>query len=236
MRVRITLVVGIVVLLGACSTLVTPQSIAASGAPPETRLRAVALFEEAVELANTFLASEQRRSLPAGRYEASEDGSLVFITDARRWPIRIYHSFGGDLVVSNGFRAQERDDGFVIGVRPPAEHVETDNSMFRLTSGEWHDAKSIASLILHETAHTVHGEGTVGYWNSLRYYAEAIFLLRSLSHSAERIPQAVSMEFAFHSMIESYRRSGNDMALQLTLENFEERVAARKGDGEIGSE
>ena len=173
-------------LLGACSTLITPETIRLSGAPEESRGQALDLLEEAVIQANEFLISEHRLSLPPARYERAENGTLEFVTESRRWPVRIRHSFGGDLVVITGFRAQERDDGFVVGSRPPDEHPEIDNSMFRDRDGDWHSAESIARLILHETAHTVHGVGTVGYWSTVCYYAEAIFLLRSSNHSAER--------------------------------------------------
>ena len=41
--------------LGSCSTFVTHHSIAASGAPEQTRARALELLEEALSLANGYL-------------------------------------------------------------------------------------------------------------------------------------------------------------------------------------
>mgnify|MGYP006935311467 CR=1 FL=1 len=205
------------------------QSIAQCDAPEESRNHAIALLEDGVELANDFLASEYRLSLPAGHYEESEDGFLVFVTTNKRWPIRIYKSFGGELVVAFGFRAQERDDGFVVGSYPPDEYPEIDNSMFRYPDGDWLPADSVAQLILHETAHTINGEGTVGYWNTVKYYAEAIFLFRTNDHSDERIPMDVNFEFRFSLLIEESRAKGDDQmaaAYQSSFDKHREELQA----------
>jgi len=222
--------IGVLSGLSSCSTIVTPRAIAESEAPPETRERAGALFEEAVELANRFLRSDQNRSLPAGRYAFGVGGNLVFITEEKIWPNRIRNSLAGDLVVLIGFRAQERDDGFVVGTRPPGEYPEIDHSMFRTLDGDWHSPESVASLLLHETAHTVHGEGTVGYGNTLQYYLEAVFLLRASDHSAERIPKAVDHEFIFHLRIDEARAAGDEEQLSLHLEDFEQHLFQQQGD------
>mgnify|MGYP006935311872 CR=1 FL=1 len=179
-----------------------------------------------MEQANDFLASEYRLALPPAQYETAEDGTLVFVTAQKRWPIRIYNSFGGELVVMSGFRAQERDDGFVVGSYPPDEFPEIDNSMFRYESGGWVPASSIARLILHETAHTINGEGTVGYWNTVKYYAEAIFLLRSNNHSDERIPRAVSKEFFLYTKVQEAVDEGNGDLEVLYRDLFEKHRAA----------
>jgi hypothetical protein len=47
-------------------------------------------------------------------------------------------------------------------------------------------------VILHETTHVVFRHGTVGFWNGVAYYLEAIFLFRANDHSAERRPHDAS--------------------------------------------
>lgn len=221
----------LLLLLQSCSTLISSRAIEASDAPAEDRRKALELYRDGLELANAFLASEDCLSLPQGQFEETTDGSLAFVTPERGWPIRIRHSFGGDLVVSTGYRAQEREDGFVVGVRPPARHLETDNSMFRYSDGDWVDAESVARLILHETAHTVHGVGTVGVWNTLAYYAEAIFLLRSAKHSAETLPRATSYEFMLHRFMEEARESEDREELDFFEQALSEHAAKIEARG-----
>ena len=223
-----SLLVSLGLSLGACATPITARSIAASEAPREDRERALALLDEAISLANGFLASPECRTLPGGAYVRDGAGELVYVTPVGSWPTRIEKSFGGELVEWFGFRAQERDDGFVVGSRPPDEFPEIDNSMFRTTDGAWHSAESIARLVLHETAHTIHGEGTVGYWNTVLYYAEAIFLLRANYHSAEDIPRAVGEEFGYHRFIEGARLAGDEERALLYLQVFEEHLAEER--------
>jgi hypothetical protein len=236
LKFRLALVLASVGLFGACSTPITVRSIAESDAPEESRNHAIALLEEAVDQANAFLASKYRLSLPAGHYEEGEDGFLVFVTAEKRWPMRIYNSFGGELVVAFGFRAQERDDGFVVGSYPPDEYPEIDNSMFRYPDGDWLPADSVAQLILHETAHTINGEGTVGYWNTVKYYAEAIFLFRTNDHSDERIPMDVNFEFRFSHLIEEARAKGDHPMADAYQTSFDkhhqELQAAASADSE----
>lgn len=196
--------------LASCSTLVNRASIASSSAPETTRNQALQLLDDAVADANRFLASEYNLSLPTARYETDLKSNLVFVTPDKRWPIRIRNSFAGDLVVWSGFRAQERDDGFVVGSRTPDEFKSIDHSMFRLSDGAWQSVESVARLILHETAHTINGEGTVGYWNTVKYYAEVLFLWRTHNHSDERIPKAVGFEYFFGNLIEEARANGNE--------------------------
>jgi hypothetical protein len=212
--------------LGSCATPITTESIRASGAPLEQREKALSLLEEAVFMANDFLGSAECRTLPGGSYESDQLGELSYVTPVGTWATHIENSCGGDLAVWIGFRAQERDDGFVVGSRPPDRFAEIDNSMFRTTDGSWQSAESITRLILHETAHTIHGEGTVGVWNSIAYYAEAIFLLRASYHSAEEIPRAVEEEFMYHRHIEAARAAADEERLQSYLEAFEEHLSA----------
>lgn len=181
----------------SCSTTITRESIRDSGAPAEEVEQAVALFEDAVDLANEFLASDACRTLPHGRYYWGADGSLLFLDGKEVWPIVVQNSFTGNIVTWSGFRAQERDDGFAVGSRPPKDHPAIDNSMFREVRGDWQSVDSVARLILHETTHTWWGHGTVGYWNTVLYYGEVIFTWRTNDHSAERRPHGIDHEFYF---------------------------------------
>ena len=180
-----------------CATVVTPSALRHANLPADEREHVLTTWNEAVALANGYLASPYRHSMPAGRYTLDDELGMTFESDGRRWPIQVWNSFGGWLVTSFGFRAQERERGFVVGPRPPDEQPLVDHSMFRDLDGDWHSARSVASLVLHETAHTIHREGTVGFGNTLLYYLEAVFLLRTTDHSDERIPNAVSEEFRY---------------------------------------
>ncbi|MGK0220291.1 MAG: hypothetical protein ACI9HE_003802 [Planctomycetota bacterium] len=213
-------------MLGACSTLITPSAIRASGAPLDLVSQTIKLYDQALLDANRFLASEHNLTLPLARYELAQNGTLVFVTGSERWPIRIRNSIAGELVLAVGFRAQERDDGFVVGSRPPDRYAAIDNSMFRLPDGSFHDADGVADLLLHETAHTFHGKGTVGYWNTLCYYAEVVFTWRTVNHSAEHLPNATSREYAIHRAIIAARAAQNAPRLGWLEKLFEEHAQA----------
>ncbi len=183
--------------LGACRSIpVTPVAIETCSAAPEEKERALRRWREAVDLANEFLASPFRRTLPAARYDLGPDG-MRFVAGDRAWPIEVRSTTWGDLVLWAGFQAQEREYGFCVGECLPEEEPLLDHSFFRTSDGGLLEPDSIADLILHETAHVVAREGTIGFWNSLAFYAEAVFLFRSTTHSDEDIPHAVSEEFAF---------------------------------------
>ncbi|MGH7149637.1 MAG: hypothetical protein ACREIU_03005, partial [Planctomycetota bacterium] len=183
--------------LGACRSIpVTPAAIEASSAASEEKERAIRAWHEAVALANEFLASPFRRTLPAARYDLGPDG-MRFVSADRSWPIEVRSTTWGDLVLWAGFHAQEREYGFCVGDCPPEKEPLLDNSFFRTSDGGLLEPGSIADLILHETAHVIAREGTIGFWNSLAFYAEAVLLFRSTTHSDEDIPHAVSEEFAF---------------------------------------
>lgn len=193
----------VVLVPSACRSVdVTPASLRSADAPAHERERALAVWRAAVERANAFLASPLRRTLPAGTIELADDG-MRLRTEHGAWPLRVRCTTWGDLCVRTGFAAQEREDGFVVGAAPPGRDPRTDNSLFRTSEGEPHDAGRIARLVLHEATHVVYREGTVGTWNTIAYYAEAIFLLRAASHSAERKAHATSEEFTFFAMLDA---------------------------------
>lgn len=185
---------------GCVDVTVTPRAIreiAAPDVPTADRDAAIALWEEAVALANEFLASDWRRTLPDGRYLLDPDAGMRFVAGERAWPIVVRCTTWGDLCVACGFAAQERADGFVVGRCAPDRDRRIDHSLFRFADGTPLAAIDVAGLILHETTHTVWREGTVGFWNGVAYYLEAIFLLRAEHHSDERRPHATDHEFGW---------------------------------------
>jgi len=187
--------------LSACANVaITPAAILRlddAVVPAEERRARLATWREAVAIANGFLASEWRRTLPAGRFELDDELGMSFVTEHGTWPIEVRCTTWGDLCVATGFAAQERERGFVVGETGEERDRLVDNSLFESGTGWIRPASSIADLILHETTHTVWREGTVGFWNGVAYYLEAIFLLRAQHHSDERLPHGTDHEFAW---------------------------------------
>ncbi len=192
---RRALLAAALLLPGCASMEVTPTSLREAVGPAADRDQALANWRAAVTLANAFLESPARRTLPPGRFELGEEG-MVFHAEGRAWPIRIRSTGWGDLCLLAGFSAQERSWGFVVGKEAPGGDRILDNSFLRDASGAISSPASMAALILHETTHVVLREGTVGFWKGCAYYLEAIFLFRYDDHSAEREPFASSREFA----------------------------------------
>lgn len=195
------LVASLVLVLASCRSFeITPAVLrTATDAHPERR-EALARWTAGVELANEFLASEFRLSLPAGRFELDDDG-MRFVGSGGEFPLRVVRSTWGDWVVRVGFAAQEREWGFVVGQRCPVNDAWVDHSFFRGVDGELASPFELASLVLHETTHVLHREGTVGFWNGVAYYGEAIFLFRYDTHSGERCANATSEEFAYFATV-----------------------------------
>jgi hypothetical protein len=181
-------------LCGCVSVRVTPRSIAAVPDRAKDREAALVCLREAVAIANEFLASDFRKTLPAGELVLSDDG-LVFVSQGRRIPVDIRCTSWGDILIPFKMAAQERSTGFVVGSITPHEHREIDNSLFRRRSGKPQRDFEIAQLILHELTHSYYRLGTVSFTKTVAYYAEAIFLLRYRTHSMERLPFQTSREF-----------------------------------------
>jgi hypothetical protein len=183
-------------LLPACASMeVTPRSVREAVAPAEERDLAIARWTEGVALANDFLVSIHRETLPPGRFELGDDG-MTFSSAGCVWPITVRSTAWGDLCLLTGFIAQERSWGFVVGKENPGADRVIDNSFLRNPDGAIASAPDIASLLLHETTHVVLRQGTVGFWKGFAYYLEVIFLFRYEDHSAERQPYATTREFA----------------------------------------
>lgn len=188
--------------LGACRSVeITPAALRAEGGRTQERAAALERWREAVDLANEFLRSPWCRTLPRGHYSFADEGLTYESAGGREWPIEVRSTGWGDLVVAWGFRAQEGERGFCVGGfrrREGDRHdVLLDNSFFRDESGAWHDSASLADVTLHETAHVVHRAGTIGFWNTIGYYAVAVATLRGADHPAEDRPNATSEEFSW---------------------------------------
>jgi len=180
-------------LLGCASRPICPATLGAIADEEPAAMVALIRWNDAVDLANGFLASEHRETLPAGQFDHVHDG-LVFRTGDLELPITVKATSWGTLCNWFGFTAQERSWGFVVG-RRGGGHELVANSLFLDPEGRWYHPADIASLLLHETTHTLYGLGTVSCWAGTKYYLEAIFLLRYRNHSGERLPYATSDEF-----------------------------------------
>lgn len=154
----------------------------------------LARWRDAVDWCNAFLESPERQTLPKGRITLSEEG-MIFTTTDRQQPIRIRCTFWGDFLIPCKMAAQERSDGFVVGLVKPGESRLLDNSFFKYASGRTASSASMASLILHELTHSYLRLGTVDFPRSISYYAEVVFLWRYRNHSQERLPYRTSAEF-----------------------------------------
>lgn len=186
---------ALILLSASCGTMITPAAIEESEAiDPEIKSSYLLRWREAVDLANQFLASNRRKTLPFGHYTFDKEG-MHFVTDEQTWPVEVWNTTWGDLVVCFGFAAQEREFGFVVGTRGEGSDLIA-NSFFLDPNGQLRRDWRMAKLILHETTHMVFREGTVGFWNGLWYYLEAIFTLSSSNHSAEDLPKKTDREFA----------------------------------------
>jgi hypothetical protein len=201
---------------GCTSVQVTPARIREAKVPFTEIESATARWNGAIELANAFLASPWRRTLPAGKF-VMEDGGMIFRSEVGDWPSRVRVTQIGDLLGRMGFIAQERSDGFVVGRTPPRRDAVIDNTFFRHLNGKPASSRSIASLILHETTHGVFREGAVGFWPTIKYYGEAAFTWRYRTLTGERKAYATSEEFGIFADLR-----GKDVATQTeALRQFE---------------
>jgi len=194
---------------GCASVELTPAAVERALVEAPAPARAAATWRKAVALANEFLASAQRRTLPEGRIELSDATGMRFVTSAGTWPIAVCCTSWGDVCVSFGFAAQEREWGFVVGSKEPERDRLVDNSLFVGPAGLPKVASDVAHLILHETTHVVWREGTVGFWNGVSYYLESILLFRYSNHSDERRPNATDEEFDWFMHERALRATGD---------------------------
>jgi hypothetical protein len=194
---------------GGCSSVyINPKSIAAVHERDPERNRAQVRLREAVAIANDFLVSDVRKTLPSGSLRLGDDG-IVFSTAKDELAFRIKCSFSGDILIPFGMAAQERSWGFVVGTVPPRESRVLDNSLFKVPSGRILENCEIAGIILHELTHTYFRAGTVSFGKALQYYGESIFLLRYRSHTMERLPFRTSSEFEAFVVDHMKRQNSN---------------------------
>lgn len=185
----------------ACGSVeLTPAAIATAHAPEDLRADVFRKWRVAVTLANDFLASDWRLTLPPGRLELADGSGMRFVSPLGTWPIEVRCTWWGDVVCACGFAAQEREHGFVVGESEPERDRLVDNTLFVNAAGWRKPPSDVAELILHETTHVVWREGTVGFWNGVAYYLEAIFLFRYADHSAERKANATTEEFMWFAI------------------------------------
>lgn len=196
---------------GCVSAPVTPAGITAISGRSEERAADLKKWNDAVLLCNEFLASPARKTLPGGRVDFGGEG-MVFVSGGVRLPIRIRCTTFGDLLIPFKMSAQERSDGFVVGLIPPKESRILDNSFFKYDNGRPASSANMASVILHELTHSYYRLGTVGFFQTISYYAEAIFLLRYRKHSQELLPYQTSDEFRVFIATQPKRKSVSSVA------------------------
>lgn len=211
-------------LAGCSGVALTPDSIGASTVAAPLPHDAVATWREAVALANDFLASPWRRTLPAGRLELSDADGMRFVTEQGAWPISVRCTPWGDVIVDFGFAAQEREWGFVVGSMEPGRDRLVDNSLFVAPNGWRKPASDVADLIVHETTHVVWREGTIGFWNGVSYYLETIFLFRYSNHSDERRPNATDEEFGWFLLARQPEAAGDRSSVDALRESIERHL------------
>lgn len=110
----------VLALAGGCASVrVTPAGIRAAPVEAAEREAVLGRWERAIELANDFLASNFRRTLPEGHYTLDEARGMTFHATDTAWPIAVRCTTWGDVCTTSGFAAQERSWGFVVGQRAP---------------------------------------------------------------------------------------------------------------------
>jgi len=177
---------------GCACVRVTPETIRASRAPPELKAQTEATWREAVEILNDFLASPYNLSLPNGRYHLDDKAGLSFVTEKGAMPVAVTCSWLGDLIYLLGGQAASLSRGFVVArTHGVSGDRSVDNTLFQLMDGERKPAHKVASTTIHETSHLVHGRG---FWKNVGYALELLFLFRTNKNSAEKRPQATSVE------------------------------------------
>ena len=104
-------IIAILCILSGCSSVnISPRTIGAVEGRLPDKDRAQLRLREAVAVANEFLASDFRKTLPSGTLGLDETG-MVFCTAKDNVPIQIKCSFAGDILVPFHMVAQERSRG-----------------------------------------------------------------------------------------------------------------------------
>ena len=156
--------------------MITPKTIAAVRTRDSERDRSQQVLHEAVLIANGFLCSKYRKTLPPGGLRLTDDG-MTFVTAGAEQPLRIKCSVAGDILIPLHFAAWERSWGFVVGYVPPRQSRAIDNSLFKDSSGRALANYQVTRTILHELTHSYHKVGTVSFGKGVMYYMEGGFSL-----------------------------------------------------------
>jgi hypothetical protein len=194
-RGRLYLLALFVVFYSGCASVsITPKELTRGKDRMDERNSDLKQWTNAVSLCSEFLSSPERKTLPFGHIYICDEG-MEFVSDTNRQPINVRWTSWGDLLIPFDMIAQERSDGFVVGLAPPGKKRLLDNSFFKTIQGTPNNSAEMASLILHELTHSYYHMGTVDVYHGFTYYLEAIFLLRYQNHSQERVPFQTDAEF-----------------------------------------
>ena len=209
-------IVAIVVSSGCVSVPVTPARLQQKASTNSTAKSEWETWKSSVDLANLFLKSECRKTLPEGVITFDDEG-MIFANTVTREPVRVRCTTFGDLLVKCNMIAQERCWGFVVGKVGEGNDRLTDNSLFRSPKGMPLANIEIAATILHELTHLHLKMGIDNPVNFIRYYSEAIFLFRYRTHSMERLPYNTTREF--YAFIEGLRKAHPDQFYKMPESN-----------------
>lgn len=191
----VVVILSMVACIGCATTAVTPGQIAVAPVGVVERVESLKRWSDAIGLCNEFLSSPFRKTLPQGRLQFADD-NMEFRAGGEVLPVIVRCTTWGDLVVlSKTGTAQERSDGFVVGLVKPKRNRLVDNSFFKTADGQPYSGAAMAQVILHELTHSYYRTGTVGWSEGFLYYLEAVCLLRNRTHTAERLPYQTSAEF-----------------------------------------
>ena len=153
---------AVVITCGCASVKITPTSVLAVSGRTQERDASLERWREAVRLCNAFLQSPHRVTLPGGALRLKDD-AMEFVTGDTVLPVRIKCTTWGDWVVRTSMAAQERSDGFVVGLVRPRRSRLLDNSFFKDGNGRPRSSDFMAELILHELTHSYYRCGTVSF-------------------------------------------------------------------------
>lgn len=173
-RLSLITAAALLLLSGCASVPITPATLAASTDRPEERDDALKRWREAVNLCNAFLESPYRQTLPKGEIWLTDDG-MEFVADGVVRPVNVRCTRWGDVLVWFDMAAQERSDGFVVGLVKTGRSRLFDNSFFKYDADQPYPAAGIAELTLHELTHSYYHCGTVSFTKGMMYYLEAVF-------------------------------------------------------------
>lgn len=190
----LVLLVSMALCAGCVSVPVSPTSLAGCATRDQSAREALDALTSGVWLANAFLDSEFRHTLPAGRIDITEE-CLIYRSGSLEIPIHIRCTTFGDVLVAWDMAAQERSWGFIVGKVAGHGNRAYHNSLFYFPNGVFAGNVTVAGIILHELTHIYLGQGLDSMENSLRYYGEAVFLFRYRSHSMERAAYRTTDEY-----------------------------------------